>query len=57
MLPTIYLKKMPNGDVNAYTDELCTGLVCTFPVEYKSTPTRRNKYVTINTYRYAVCWK
>ena len=44
-------------DVVIYHDKGCRRFYCRFPWHYdQSKPTRRNKYVTVNCYRYALVW-
>lgn len=43
-------------DVVVYNDENCTEEYARFPWHYKDKPTRRNKYVNINGYRWHVIW-
>lgn len=44
-------------DVVVYNDENCTDEYARFPWHYKeSKPTRKNKYVIINGYRWSVVW-
>jgi len=43
-------------DVQAYHDKECTKPFGRFMHYYKSKPDRRNKYVTLNCFRYNAVW-
>lgn len=44
-------------DVVIYHDAACTAFYCRIPWHYtKSKPTKRNKYITLNCYRYKLQW-
>jgi hypothetical protein len=44
-------------DVAIYHDRACHRFYATFPFFYfKSKPTRRNRYVTLNCFRYRLVW-
>ncbi len=53
---TVFAKKLPNGDVQIYHDKECTQKFALFQSHFSSKPTRRNKYVTLNCYRYNLEW-
>jgi len=43
-------------DVAAYADPECTKLKARYPWHHEDKPTRRNKYVTLNCYKWRVVW-
>ena len=44
-------------DVVVYHDQQCRSFFATFPWHYfKSKPTKRNRYVTLNCFRYRLVW-
>ena len=43
-------------DVQVYHDKECTRPYARFPWYYSNIPTRRNKYVTLDCFRYKLEW-
>lgn len=52
---TLYLHKFHDGEVVAYADPLSMKRVAKWSKDI-SKPTRRNKYVTVNCFKYLVEW-
>jgi len=70
-LITVYAKREPttdsvlkmyggksNGvyDVVVYKDKQCSNVFARIPWHYTSKPTRRNKYITLNCYKWRLEW-
>lgn len=55
MLP-MYARKNPDGTVDIYRDQAATKHFCTFAAHLSNKPTRRNQYITLNCYRWALVW-
>lgn len=53
---TVYAQKLSNGDVEIYRDAEKTQSFCTFHQWQKSKPDRRNKWITLNCYRWKLAW-
>lgn len=51
-----YFPETDKKDVQIYRDEACTDPFARFPWHYSSRPTLRNKYVTLNCYRWKLQW-
>lgn len=51
---TLYAKKLPNKNVQIQDAD--GNVKCEWPWHYSSCPTRRNKYVMYNCYRYKLEW-
>lgn len=43
-------------DVVGYMDKECKAAIARFPWHHTGKPTRRNKYIMLNCYRYRVEW-
>ena len=43
-------------DVVIYSDRKCRQFYCRIPWHYSTRPTRRNKYITLNCYRWRLVW-
>lgn len=56
MTLTVYARKLPNGGVAIYRDKAATNQFCQFESHLSNKPTRRNKWVTVNCYRWALEW-
>lgn len=67
MLITVYARKEPTTDslvdpseqrmdVQIYKDKEATRKFARFPWYYSSKPTKRNKYVTLNCYKWRLQW-
>jgi len=70
MPPTLYARKEPSTDeillkyaphakkfdVSIYSNNQGRGKICTFRWDLSNKPTRRNRYVTINCYKYKLEW-
>ena len=46
----------PWRDVVVYRDQQCTSVYCRIPGEYTSKPTRRNRWIVLNCFRYRLVW-
>jgi len=55
LLP-VYARKNPDGTVSIFRDAEGSNHFATFQAHSRSKPTRRNKYVTLNCYRWALNW-
>lgn len=55
-LLNMYAERDVMGDVHVYRDEKKEKHVCTFLRGMSSTPTRRNKYIMINCWRWRLNW-
>lgn len=53
---TVYAQKLPSGDVSIYRDKERTNGFCTIQKWRASCPTRRNKWITLNCYRWRLEW-
>lgn len=53
---TVYAFKTSQGDVKIYKDRQCIDFICVFPEHLSNRPTKRNKYVTIDCYKYLLEW-
>lgn len=53
---TVYLHKFHDGEVVAYADNLAMRRLAKWPSDYSNKPTKRNKYVMINCWKYAIEW-
>jgi hypothetical protein len=49
-----WMKKQNNVEI--FRDEECKIPFCTFLYDSKSKPTKRNKYITLNCYRWCLVW-
>lgn len=52
---SVKAKKNPDGSVDIFNTE--GNLYCRFDKHHSNKPDYRNKYVTINCYRYLICWE
>lgn len=52
----VYAHKFPDGQVVCYADNLAMQRVAVFPSHYSNKPTKRNKYVVINCFKYLLEW-
>ena len=43
-------------DAVIYRDRQCRQFFCRIPWHYSTRPTRRNKYITLNCYRWRLIW-
>lgn len=52
----VYAHKFPDGQVVCYADTLAMRRVAVFGRDLSNKPTKRNKHVTINCYKYILEW-
>ena len=43
-------------DAVIYRDQACRQFFCRIPWHYSTRPTRRNKYITLNCFRWRLIW-
>lgn len=53
---TVYARKLPSGGVAIYRNKDATNQFCQFASYMTNKPTRRNKWVTLNCYRWRLEW-
>lgn len=56
ILLSVYARKRQGGDVEIYRDPEMTRPFCTFDRWRSSKPTKRNKWITLNCYRWKLIW-
>jgi hypothetical protein len=53
---TIYAEKTPLGGVNIFRDKEKTSFFCSWGSWKKNKPTRRNKWLTLDCYKWRLEW-
>lgn len=53
---TVYAVRQFNGDVHIYRDKDRQNHFCTFTRDRASKPTRRNRWINLNCYRWRLEW-
>ncbi|MBX9839905.1 MAG: hypothetical protein K2X69_16505 [Silvanigrellaceae bacterium] len=52
----VYGFKNKDKSVAIFTDKEKSTQIAIYPADYSSTPTKRNKYVMLNCYKYRLIW-